>query len=52
MIPDIITGIVAVILLYGNGISLIRFINKGKCASYSPDRYQLVNPVCPWKDKN
>lgn len=51
MIPEIIIGIVVVILLCGIGMSLIRFINKGKCGSYSPDPYQLVNSPWPWKNK-
>ena len=51
MIPGLITGIVVVILLSGIGMSLISSINKGKCRSYSPDPYQLVNSACPWKDK-
>ena len=51
MVPEIIIGIVVVILLCGIGMSLTRSINKGKCGSYSPDPYQLVNSVCPWKDK-
>ncbi len=51
MIPEIIIGIIVVILLCGIGMSLIRSINKGKSMSYSPDPYQLVISVCPWKDK-
>ncbi len=51
MIPEILIGIVVVILLCGIGMNLIRSINKGKCGDYSPDPYQLVISPWPWKDK-
>ena len=51
MVPEISIGIAVVIFLCGIGMSLIKSINKKKYKDYSPDPYQLVISVCPWKDK-